>query len=111
MPFAAGNAADSRLLDVPGDGSIEVPVVDILRDTHDVDVMKMDIEGGEWAILGDARFAALGARRLVMEWHTHLCPDADPHAAVRRLLESAGYRIALDHPSGSLRNGLIWAQR
>jgi hypothetical protein len=29
----------------------------------------MDIEGGEYAILGDPRFALLRPRCLVMEWH------------------------------------------
>jgi len=34
-----------------------------------VDILKLDIEGSEYPILGDPRFAVLQPRCLVMEWH------------------------------------------
>ncbi len=34
-----------------------------------IDLLKLDIEGGEYGLLADPRFAALHPRALVMEWH------------------------------------------
>ena len=54
-------------------GSITVQVVDIFQAVPDapIDVLKMDIEGSEYAILADPRFETLAARtkRLLVEWH------------------------------------------
>jgi len=75
-----------------------------------VDVMKMDIEGGEWAVLTDARLSDLGADALVLEWHARGCPEGDAHAATIRLLNAAGYSRLQEVESGP-DNGLLWAWR
>ena len=52
---------------------MRVRVVDVFQAVPDapIDVLKMDIEGSEYAILADPRFEALAARteRLLLEWH------------------------------------------
>jgi hypothetical protein len=70
------------------------------------------IEGGEHALLEDARFATLPVRVLVMEWHdTEDFPDGQAH--VRERLASCSYHIVsdLDGTPGSGRRsiGMIWA--
>jgi hypothetical protein len=68
-----------------------VPVVDLLKTNHDVELLKMDIEGAEWDILTDPRLSELKARAIVLEWHSIGCPEPDPHKAAARLLVEAGY--------------------
>jgi FkbM family methyltransferase len=123
MTFAAGLYADSHLLaaddrdlaqtgsEANGAGkSIGVRMVDIFAEDHDVDLMKMDIEGGEWAILTDARLSDLKARVLVLEWHARGAPEPDAHAAAVGLLRAAGYSRLEEVESGP-ENGLLWAWR
>jgi FkbM family methyltransferase len=111
MRFLPGQLADSRRAEADERG-IEVKSVDLFSLDHRVDLLKMDIEGGEWAILGDPRLTRLEARILVMEWHWRSAPREDAHGAALALLKSAGYEIHLDRvdaPSGH--TGLIWARR
>ena len=125
MSFAAGLLADSHLapgarpaggreglaagID-PGIGMITVATVDLFELDHDVDLMKMDIEGGEWSILGDPRLSELEADALVLEWHAQGCPDADAHASTLALLRGAGYSGIKEVEVGP-ENGVLWAWR
>ena len=77
--FAAGGFTTSRV-DGHGDG-IDVPAVDVFPFLQDVDFLKIDIEGGEWAILEDRRFAEVPARAVALEYHSHLCPQRDAASA------------------------------
>lgn len=132
--FAAGLFADSHLVVVTDqpttsdrgvakdavaeDGSaahengqtITLRTVDIFEEDHDVDLMKMDIEGGEWSILTDTRFGSLRADILVLEWHARGCPEPDAHATTIRLLRAAGYGGLKEVECGR-DNGLLWAWR
>jgi FkbM family methyltransferase len=58
--------------DMPA-GSMRVPVKDVFQVLPDapIDLLKMDIEGSEYAILEDPRFDALAARTkcVLLEWH------------------------------------------
>ncbi|HEY0468138.1 MAG TPA: FkbM family methyltransferase [Polyangiaceae bacterium] len=57
-----------------------------------IDLMKMDIEGGEYELLGDPRFSALRIPRLVLEWHnTSEHPDGRKWCEER--LSSLGYTV------------------
>jgi FkbM family methyltransferase len=56
--------------------SDEVSGIDVAMDdflarasNEPIDILKMDIEGGEYALLEDDRFSQLAIRALVMEWH------------------------------------------
>lgn len=111
MRFLPGQMADSRRA-AADEAGIEVETVDLFSLDHAVDLLKMDIEGGEWAILTDARLRELDAPIIVMEWHWRFAPHSDPHGAAHELLRAAGYEIELDlptEPPGHM--GVIWARR
>ena len=109
MLFAEGMLSESRAA-LDGEGGIAVPVVDLFAEPE-ADLLKMDIEGGEWAILEDPRLAGLGARVIVMEWHSLRCPDPDPKRHVDRLLERGGYTGRHHVPGRFASNGTVWAWR
>jgi FkbM family methyltransferase len=121
MDFVAGLSADSYLSSAArgsgeqkSDGasgqSIVVRTVDFFAGDPCGDLLKMDIEGGEWTILGDRRFASLKIDALVLEWHARGCPYPDPREATLRLLRTAGYD-RLEEVSGGSESGLLWAWR
>jgi FkbM family methyltransferase len=103
-----------------GDGSHQASEGDVvpMRDAMPamaVDLAKIDIEGGEWVLLGDARLRENGPRALVMEYHRERCPGADPGSLAKRLLTEAGYQVLAPttgraHESGS-DQGMLWAVR
>ena len=109
--FAAGHAALSRLSDgSDGEETIEVPVKDVLPRLGETDLLKMDIEGGEWPILEDPRFRESPPRALVLEFHPRLSPGPDPRVAVEALLEAAGMRVKpIWHRDDG--HGMLWAWR
>jgi FkbM family methyltransferase len=108
----AGTIADAGI--IKGAGTIEVAVVDLFAQPP-VDLLKIDIEGAEWAILSDARLASYPARAIVLEWHSRMCPAREPRQAARALLEGAGYEaidVDREEISGDTRvNGLMWGLR
>jgi FkbM family methyltransferase len=77
----------------PGSRVRQVPVVDVLPRLAQVDLAKVDIEGGEWAILDDRRFPEAAPAAFVLEYHPGLCPDPDPSRAARARLAAAGYEV------------------
>ena len=109
--FVAGGVALSHLADAGGEEpAIEVSVQDVLPRLAHTDLLKMDIEGGEWAILGDPRFRAAPPRALVLEYHPHLCPEPDPRVAAESALEAAGLCVhPLWHRDDG--HGMLWAWR
>jgi FkbM family methyltransferase len=116
--FETGQFSESRLAGPDGAPSgagapatADVAVVDLFARRVPFDLLKIDIEGGEWPILGDPRLAELPAQAIVMEWHRHACPRVDAHAAACDALTRAGYAIVEDAPAPHLRNGMLWAMR
>jgi FkbM family methyltransferase len=113
--FETGLLSESRLAG-EGDGganTIEVPVADLFAQPP-VDLLKIDIEGAEWAILGDARLASHPARAVVLEWHRRMCPARDACGAARELLETAGYEAIdteAEAPGEERVNGVMWGLR
>lgn len=111
LRFVAGQEAGSHVADASAsEDTIEVPCVDVFRLAASADLIKMDIEGSEWEIIDDPRFAAVPAGVLVMEWHDLLCPHAEPRAAMREALERAGFTIIADRVSFP-EVGMVWAVR
>lgn len=90
--------------------TISVAAVDLFAQDHDVDLIKMDIEGGEWPILNDPRLADLRARAIVLEWHAAACPEPDARAAALARLAAAGYTGLHESEDFGYR-GLVWAWR
>ena len=110
LEFVPGRLSESRMAD-EGESAIKVPTVDLFELDHDVDLLKMDIEGAEWSIITDPRVRSLKAHTIVMEWHARFCPSPDPYAAARDHLLHAGYEIVLDIPSAHGSTGLLWITR
>ena len=83
---------------------------DVLALVGAADLVKMDIEGGEWTILGDARFRHAPPRALVLEYHPHLCPGDDTRAAAVAALTAANLHVQpVRH--GRDGYGMLWAWR
>ena len=110
MTLIPGHFSLSRRAD-HGEAGIDVMMVDLFTLDSNADLLKMDIEGGEWSILCDRRMADLRARVIVMEWHWRFSPLADPHAAALNLLGRAGYTVHADRVEPRTGTGLVWASR
>ena len=108
VSFQAGEESASHVVERGAPGSITVPVVDVLERFAEAALVKIDIEGGEWALLADPRFAAAPA--VVIEYHALGCPGGDPAATARELLRGHGYTVVPvhDEPDG---HGMLWATR
>jgi len=121
--FAAGlNASSHVLAGAPNEGgdgapneggeseTITVSCVDVLDELAGADLVKIDIEGGEWEIICDPRFAAQPPRALVLEYHPMGCPGSDPRAQAEAALDRAGLRVSpiWDGEDGV---GMLWAWR
>ena len=83
---------------------------DIFRYLDDVDLLKIDIEGGEWELLSDPRMRSVGARVLVLEYHPAGCPGDDPRALMNEALAGAGYELG-PHEHVHDGAGIQWAWR
>lgn len=106
VPFISGDYSRSRI----GEGSDEVEAVDIFPYLDDADFVKVDIEGGEWALLGDPRFERLAAPVLVLEYHRDQAPGPDPQADALAAVRRAGYEasVVAEFEPGQ---GLLWGWR
>jgi hypothetical protein len=83
--------------------STTVPVRDVFPYMQECDLLKIDIEGGEWGLLADPRFASTSAKALVMEVH----PEARPEGAELEELLSE-WRIVQRSPVDGVTE-LVWA--
>jgi FkbM family methyltransferase len=115
LPFAVDHFSDSHVLATSADGDGEpasalVDALDVFPLLNDIDLVKIDIEGGEWALLGDPRMAGLGAVAIALEYHPHLAPGPNAHAEATRRLQDAGYTVedVFRDPRG---HGMLWAWR
>jgi FkbM family methyltransferase len=106
VAFATGRFTTSRI--EPG-GEL-VAAIDAFSLLDHADLAKIDIEGGEWAILGDPRLATLGPTAIVIEYHPYLCPEDDVFGYASARLTSSGYHVvpSLQFDVG---HGLLWAWR
>jgi FkbM family methyltransferase len=106
VSFLGGQETESRIVEDGAARSIPVPMEDVLPAFAQADLVKLDIEGGEWALLRDERFR--GARVVVLEYHPPGCPERDTHAAAHRMLTEHGYTVIplFEHPGGV---GMVWA--
>ena len=88
-------------------GSIQVPVVDWFSAVGEqaIDLLKIDIEGSEYGILEDPRFAALDVEYLVMEWHEFSGENRSSEALVSRLRNLNYELICLPAVQGA--NGMM----
>lgn len=105
------DAGSSSSTVIPNDGRhaiLRVPCLDLFQQAErlNVDLLKIDIEGGEYAILADRRFAQLHVPVVVLEWHA--CPDVpEPERWCLNRLAALGYSARAVESAGT--HGLIWA--
>jgi FkbM family methyltransferase len=102
--------SSSTLSENASDETVPVQIVDIfpiLGDRH-VDILKMDIEGGEYEILADERFAKLQVSTIVMEWHSRGNGLADKQWCEERL-RGLGFKITEIFTEQG--HGMFWAHR
>jgi len=109
--FLAGRQAVSHAVAAGTEGAIRVPVRDAFPLIADADLVKIDIEGGEWPILVDARFASLRARAVVLEYHIDGSPSGDPAGSAAAALMAAGFVVGEPVPATAPGYGTLWAWR
>ena len=78
-------------------GELVVASADVLPVIAGVELLKMDIEGGEWAILSDSRFASDPPEVVVMEHHPQGAPGPEPRAAALEALAPRGTHRHSEH--------------
>ena len=64
---------------------------DILKEYGVPYYLKIDIEGSEWRLLEDPRFAGLRFLATILEWHPAGAPTGDPRTAAHDALQNAGF--------------------
>jgi FkbM family methyltransferase len=95
--------------DPAGEGAIVLRQVDAFPHLLEADLLKIDIEGGEWPILRDPRWRDVKAAGIVLEFHPHSSVSGSPRGEAQALLESAGYVVDLREERGD--HGVFWAWR
>jgi FkbM family methyltransferase len=104
---------ESRPADADTAGGVEVKLVDWFAHLPEgtIDVLKMDIEGGEIPLLDDPRFEDVAARTrvMVLEWHK-ATSDRGGRDWCARKLEDAGFTVT-DGAQYYGAAGLLWGVR
>jgi FkbM family methyltransferase len=102
----SNSGTSSTVSEAAGDDAI--PMVDVFETLGDreIDLMKIDIEGGEYEIMEDPRFAALRLKAVVMEWHKRGAYD---HRWTVERLKAIG--LTVDEVFTEPDYGLLWAIR
>lgn len=107
---------DSGRSRIAPDGEIKVEMVDFFeamsRSNQRIDLLKIDIEGGEYAILMDPRLADLDIGVMVFEWEqTAEVPDADKRIFGR--LKHLGWELSYGPRGewGGRKHGTVYARR
>jgi FkbM family methyltransferase len=108
--FAAGEFATSHIVADGNAETISVPLVDVFDYTSGVDLLKVDIEGAEWPILEDPRFAEIDAIVIALDYHVQGCPHDDPHGTVKGLMRRHGFEVLAIPQEGSP-GGMVWCWR
>lgn len=110
LPLFVSGACSSLLQDYNTGHSITVPVVDVFEQlpTKRIDILKMDIEGSEYAILSDPRFRTLDISRIVIEWHKTKDPTEGKERC-KKELSDAGYNVREIMDGND--HGMFWAVR
>lgn len=69
--FLIDNENESAVVKTYEPGRLLIKVRDFFTEIRDqtIDLLKIDIEGGEYALLKDKRFETLDVKILVLEWH------------------------------------------
>lgn len=93
VPFLAGAYLESQIVAEDDGRARLLAKIDAFADLASADWVKIDIEGGEWELLTDPRFAELAAAVLCLEYHPNRCPAESPRALAMAALQAAGYQV------------------
>lgn len=109
--FLTDKGICSKVLSKQLSGSFSIHLLDVFEYLNGtpIDILKIDIEGGEFRLIDDTRFRKLQAKIIILEYH--IIPER-PDArnwCIKKLAE-LGYRIEQGAWEGS-DNGLIWGYR
>jgi FkbM family methyltransferase len=109
VTFAIGAGANGHIVSAAGEDTADVDGIDLFSMLDDVDLLKLDIEGGEWPILADRRFTGIDVPVVMIEFHPNDAPSV-PRLDAQGALERAGYETALaaEGPPGF---GVLWGYR
>lgn len=105
--FVVGQGGGSRLSSDEDEG-MSVTTIDIFDYLFEASFVKMDIEGGEWAILTDPRLKNLRDIVIVMEYHRVNAPYLPAREAATELLTAAGFSTGYGS-SNYWGHGTLWA--
>ncbi|MEA2474927.1 MAG: hypothetical protein QOE06_2842 [Thermoleophilaceae bacterium] len=113
VALVAGRSIGSHIAALGGGGgtaTIEVAARDPFPFLGGADLAKIDIEGAEWALLDDDRFAGARPRAVVLEYHSAGCPagNAKRHASDR--LRAMGYEVLAAPGDTNPDKGDFWGQ-
>jgi FkbM family methyltransferase len=113
VTFLPGRFEESRIAAADEPGTITVTTRNAFADLQQADLAKIDIEGGEWALLADDRLATTQLTAVAIEYHPYLCPDAErTHELAREALARAGFTTApVARYTGPPGHGMLWAWR
>ena len=109
--FLTDEGVCSTVISKHSAGSLPVRLVDIFEylKNKKIDLLKIDIEGGEYRLLEDSRFGNIQAQIIVLEYH--ITPEKpDGYSWCYQRLNELGYRIEKGAWEGK-NNGFIWAYR
>ncbi len=102
--------SSSTLTDDASPGTLPVETTDVfpLLEGKRIDVLKMDMEGGEYEVMADDRFPALNIGAILMEWHARADRPKGGHWCEERL-RGMGYMVGeiFTRPD----HGMLWAVR
>lgn len=110
VAFSVGQATNGRVTTDDGASTASVCGRDAFALLKSVDLLKIDIEGGEWSLLDDPRARSLKVPVIMLEHHLHDSPSADPRRSALEALERAGYttEAAIETSPGF---GVVWGCR
>ncbi len=107
--FLNNKGCESTVIETFEDDCLQIKVCDFFTwaGTKTIDLLKMDIEGGEYAILNDQRLETVNIRTIVLEWHNtkeifngyQWCSDR---------LTAVGYKV-IDGKLRYANAGILWA--
>jgi FkbM family methyltransferase len=112
--FLLDEGERSQISESGGAGRIPIAVVDFYKTIGDeqIDLLKLDCEGGEYNLIMDERFARLKVRATVLEWHASTArPSAGEELRQRLRRLGFGLEAESEKETGGLRSGMLWAYR
>jgi len=108
LGFVSGQGGESHVCFDGESATTRVACRDVFPYLRDVDLLKIDIEGGEWPLISDERFAALRPRAIALEYHSQSCPGENAKQEATGRLAEMGYTISHPRPQLAPDRGQFW---